>query len=53
MNTESMKPEQRLALKLTLGFEKMGGKLLDICVVIFFIFKIHVVTYTVSINVMC
>lgn len=35
MNTESsvdMKPEQRLALKLTLGFEKMGGKLLDICV---------------------
>lgn len=30
MNTESsvdMKPEQRLALKLTLGFEKMGGEI--------------------------
>lgn len=47
-----MKPEQRLALKLTFRFENGGGEiLLDICVVIFLFFEIHVVIYTVSINV--
>lgn len=48
-----MKPEQRLALKLTFRFENGGGGeiLLDICVVIFLFFEIHVVIYTVSINV--